>query len=277
MKHKQEHEESITSPRHSKKKVFVWQMISGVLLAALIITLLFAIAKPKEAEVQPITDNVILTNTTNVDQKIVTETMNFLKEAFSLPNIEVKETVIEDGLYKTIISLEGQEMPIHYTLSGDNIIIPGTGLLNKKEALIQIEEAKKQEEAQANVKVAENYRINTNSTMNDFLGKPSVIFFVGTYCGHCQAMIPEYKAQLWDNYKDSANLWLNVIDNKRFVVDEIAQGYNQNLNYDTIAGEPCEFIPSVVVLDKDGKVVLKSCGSEKGIADIKSELDKLLK
>ena len=76
MKHKtKESEEAITSPHHSKKKLFIWQIISGILFVALVITILLAVIKPN-------TDNKLVntTETTEINQKIVTEylTMAFL-------------------------------------------------------------------------------------------------------------------------------------------------------------------------------------------------------
>lgn len=277
-------EDSILSSKRSKKKLFLWQMISAVLFLALIISLLLVLTGKTETNNSPMTGNIGLVGSTDteikIDQKVVDDTVSFIKEAFQLPDVVVKETKIVDGLYEITITIEGQEMPIYTTTTGEHVVVPGMGLVNKEDAIKQIEQAKAeqqaQEEAQKNVKVAESYRINNESTMDDFKGKPAVIFFVGTYCGHCQAMIPEFKTQIWDSYKDSANLWVNVIDNKLFVVDDIAQGYNESLDFDTITGESCQYIPSFVVLDKTGNVALKSCGSEKGISDITATLDELL-
>ncbi len=275
-------EESIISPRRSKKKIFFWQLISAVLFIALIISVLFAITNKTETSNSPMTGNIGLVGSTEtkINQKVVDDTISFLKEAFQLPEVVVKETKIVDGLYEITMTIEGQDMPIYTTTTGEHVAVPGIGLVNKEDVLKQMAEAKAQkkalEEEQAKVKVAEDYRINKESTIDDFKGKPAVIFFVGTYCGHCQATIPEFKTQIWDNYKDSANLWVNVIDDKLFVVDNIAQGYNATLDFDTITGESCSYIPSFVVLDEEGKVVLKSCGSEKGISDITSTLDELL-
>ncbi len=121
-----------------------------------------------------------------------------------------------------------------------------------------------------------NYQIDQFSSFEDFKGRPSVILFVGTYCGHCSRMIPEYKTKIWDNYKDSTNLWAQVINDATFEVDEIAQGLNKNLDFNEITNSECGYIPSFVILDKEGEVVLKSCGSEKGLEDISSKLDELL-
>lgn len=265
-------EESIAGSFHSKKKLFVWQAISAVLFLALIITALFA-ATSKST----MTGNMILTKPATVDQKVVADIVSLLKEGFNLPDIETKDVKIEDGLYNITISLEDQEMPIYATLSGEGLIIPGMGFITKKEILDQKKQAEEEEKAQEKVNVAENYSINTESTLSDFLGKPSVIFFVGTYCGHCQSMVPEVKTKLWKDYKDKANIWVNVIDGKKFVVDDIAQGLNNSLDFTEITGKDCGYIPSFVVLDASGKVTLSSCGSEKTLDNIKTELDNLLK
>lgn len=276
MSTKIEQEESITSPRHSKKKLFVWQMISGVLFAALLITLLFTVVKPTDRSQSNITGNIILANST-IDQKAITNAISFLKEAFDLTEVEVKNTVIEDGLYKITISIEGDELDIYSTPSGNSLIIEGIGLFNKEDFEAEREEEKRIEEDQAKIKVAENYSVNTESTLDDFKNKPSVIFFVGTYCGHCQNMVPEVKSLLWDSYKDKANIWVNVIDDRKFEVSGIAQGYNYNLDFEEITGEECMYIPSFVVLDKDGGIALSSCGSGKTVSDIKQKLEDLLK
>lgn len=121
--------------------------------------------------------------------------------------------------------------------------------------------------------------INPSSKLEDFYGKPSLIVFAGTYCGHCQNMVPELETEIWNNYKLEANIWVNVIDGssgKRFEVKDIAQGYNPNLDYDEIMGN-CGYVPSYVVLDKEGNQILRSCGAEKTIEEIKQAIDSQLK
>jgi thiol-disulfide isomerase/thioredoxin len=125
-------------------------------------------------------------------------------------------------------------------------------------------------------KITSDYQINKLSTLEDFKGRPSVILFVGTYCGHCNVLVPEFKEEIWDNYKDTTNVWVQVINDSTFRVEEIIQGLNKNLNYNDITNTTCNYIPSFVVLDKEGDVVLKSCGSQKGLEDIKQNLDDLL-
>ena len=120
--------------------------------------------------------------------------------------------------------------------------------------------------------------IGVDSKLEDFYGKPSLIVFAGTYCGHCKTMIPELEKEIWNRYRLEANIWVNVIDGstgKRFDVKDIAQGYNPNLEYDKIMGD-CSYVPAYVVLDKDGKQILRSCGSEKTITEIKQAIDSQL-
>ncbi len=109
-----------------------------------------------------------------------------------------------------------------------------------------------------------------------FLGKPSVIFIVGTFCPYCQGAMPKYKTDIWDVYKDSVNIFANVTDGqggKRFEVADIPQGFDAKLDFKTLTGEDCDYVPSWVILDKDGAVTDSSCGSKKSIDVIKTGLD----
>jgi thiol-disulfide isomerase/thioredoxin len=117
--------------------------------------------------------------------------------------------------------------------------------------------------------------IDSSSTLEDFYGKPSVIIFAGTYCGHCVSSMPVLKKEVYDVYKEDINFWVNVIDKKTFL-ELIPQGYNPNLDFENITNSDCGYVPSWVVLDKFGKVALKSCGNEKEIKDIVSTINNLL-
>jgi len=120
--------------------------------------------------------------------------------------------------------------------------------------------------------------ISVSSKLEDFYGKPSLIVFAGTYCGHCVTMVPELEKEIWNRYRLEANIWINVIDGskgKKFNVKEIAQGYNPNLEYDKIMGN-CGYVPAYVVLDKEGNQILRSCGGEKTIAEVKAAIDSQL-
>jgi thiol-disulfide isomerase/thioredoxin len=118
-------------------------------------------------------------------------------------------------------------------------------------------------------------QITESSTLNDFLGTPSVIVFGGTYCGHCQAAVPVFKEQVYDVYKKRADIWVNVIDDKQFPVD-LPQGLNRNLDFDTIVGKQCGYVPSWVVLDAENNVLLSSCGNEHSMAEMLRALNEAL-
>jgi thiol-disulfide isomerase/thioredoxin len=121
-----------------------------------------------------------------------------------------------------------------------------------------------------------DYHIGSDSTIDDFKGKPSFIYFGGTYCPHCRAGIPEIRDKLWNIYKDEANIWVNVIDKKYFDVEDIAQGFNPNLDFDQLTSTQCQYVPSFVVMDKDLNIVMQSCGTEHSIDEARAEIEKLI-
>jgi thiol-disulfide isomerase/thioredoxin len=123
-------------------------------------------------------------------------------------------------------------------------------------------------------KIVGDYQIDKHSEKDDFLGKPSLIYFAGTYCGSCLQTIPVVKEVIWDEYNLLTNIWVQVINNDTFNV-EINQGTNSNIDMSDFMPS-CNYIPSFVVLDKEGNITLESCGSEKTPNDIKQELDRLL-
>ncbi len=118
--------------------------------------------------------------------------------------------------------------------------------------------------------------ITETSALSEFEGKPSVIVFGGTYCPHCKKAVPLFRDQIWNNYNDKANLWVNVIDQKKFDIEDVAQGFNPNLEFEKIANTPCGYVPAWVVLDKEFKPVSSSCGGDKTLDDMQKTLDDLL-
>lgn len=117
------------------------------------------------------------------------------------------------------------------------------------------------------------------SAVAQFAGKPAVIFVVGTFCPHCQKGMPTYKTSIWDVYQEKAHVFANVIDGaqgERFNVEGIPQGYDAHLDFETLTGNSCDYVPSWVVLDAAGVVKESSCGGEKDIAVITTTLDTLL-
>ena len=62
--------------------------------------------------------------------------------------------------------------------TGEHVAVPGIGLVNKEDVLKQNKQKHKKSfrGRTSKVKVAEDYRINKESTIDDFKGKPAVIF-----------------------------------------------------------------------------------------------------
>lgn len=115
--------------------------------------------------------------------------------------------------------------------------------------------------------------ITENSKLEDFYatGKPTFIIFAGTYCGHCLRFLPQLEKEIWSNYSNKANIWVEIMGKGQFETI-MPQGVNPNILYEEIMGE-CRYVPAYVVLDKEGNQILRSCGAEKTIAEIKSALD----
>lgn len=133
------------------------------------------------------------------------------------------------------------------------------------------------------VKNVENEKINSNdlsvdSGLDDFMGVPSVVMFGGTYCPHCVTSVPEFEEEVFAEYEGRVNMWVQVVDGQsgaKFEVN-LPQGFNSNLNFELLSGEECGYVPSWVVLDKEGDAVLASCGSEHSFDEMKESLEGLL-
>lgn len=120
------------------------------------------------------------------------------------------------------------------------------------------------------------YRMSEDSKLEDFYGKPSVIVFGGTYCPHCRDAVPIFKENVYESYKEDVNVWVNVIDGKKFDVDGIPQGLNPYLDFNEITGGECNYVPSWLVMDAEGNVALSSCGNEREMSDMISEIENLI-
>lgn len=234
-------EESIMSPHHSKKRILIWQLISAVLFIALIIAILLAVTNKPETTNSPMTGNIGLVNPTTetkINQKVVDDTVSFLKEAFQLPEVTVKETKVVDGLYEITIAIEDQEMPIYTTTTGEHVIVPGMGLVNKQEVLVQMEEAKALEEAQAEAEA--------NIAKSD---KPKVEVFVMSHCPYGTQMekglIPVMEA-----LKDKADIQIKFVDYAMHGETELKEQLNQ---YCINKEEPEKYLPYLKCFLEAGK------------------------
>lgn len=222
-KHK-ENEEAITSPHHSKKKLFIWQLISGVLFAALVITILLAVAKPT-------TNNTMATETVttnSVDQEVIDDTITFLEENFPVTGIVVKNSEITDGLYKITISIEDQEMPIYTTLSGENIFLQAP--LNKEEFIAEKAESEKPVEVQKS-------------------DKPKVEVFVMSHCPYGTQM-EKGLIPVIETLNDKADIEIKFVDYAMHGKTELDEQLNQ---YCINKEEPEKYLPYLKCFLEEGK------------------------
>lgn len=116
------------------------------------------------------------------------------------------------------------------------------------------------------------------SAAERFLGKPTLIVFAGTYCPSCQTKMPILEEEIHKAYGEDINVFVNVIDGKggaRFTQD-IPQDFDPTLNYGTLTGKECGYVPSWVLLDANGTTIESACGGEKEVDSIKTTLDTLL-
>ncbi|MBW3020465.1 hypothetical protein KY334_04155, partial [Candidatus Woesearchaeota archaeon] len=90
-----------------------------------------------------------------------------------------------------------------------------------------------------------NSVISQFSSLEDLEGKPTLILFAATYCEICQNVMPSYREEIYLEYGESINFWINVVDNKRFRTD-IPQGLNTKLDFEDLTEMKCNFVPSWV-------------------------------
>jgi hypothetical protein len=128
MKKNKNHKDSkIESIKHTNEnnvsvKNYFWQITSFVLLVLLIIAFVFAISSAK--------GNATDINTEDAEF-IGEETKDFLINTFSLPEANLKSTVIENNLYLHTFEIEGKDFNIHTSLDGEIVFVPGIEPLYK--------------------------------------------------------------------------------------------------------------------------------------------------
>lgn len=94
---------------------------------------------------------------------------------------------------------------------------------------------------------------NTTKTWYKF------IWFVGTFCSHCQAAVPELE-KFYEQYSWQVNMELNILDKKQFESAKyISQNYTNPKQYEDYTHEKCWYVPSYIIVDKDNNVVVKQC------------------
>lgn len=106
--------------------------------------------------------------------------------------------------------------------------------------------------------------------------KPKIVFLTTTFCPACQIAVPKYETEIWEVYKEEIDIFVNVLDKQKFPVENIPQGFKEELTFKTLTGEVCNYIPSFVILNKKSEIVKKSCGGGGNIQKIIEKLDYLI-
>lgn len=121
---------------------------------------------------------------------------------------------------------------------------------------------------------------NTNNTektgLSKFEGKPTILIWGSTWCPHCINSIPVFEKDIYKIYEDKINIQINTLSKNKFET-KIPQVLNSKLTFKWISSVDCNFIPSWIILDKNTKVIDKSCWGEKTLEDLKKSINLLLK
>lgn len=114
-------------------------------------------------------------------------------------------------------------------------------------------------------------------SLNDFIGRYVVLDFWGTWCGYCMRGIPKMK-DYYFKYKDKIEfLSIDCRDNKQAWIKAIAK---YDLNWINLFAENekianqygIEGYPTKIIIDKEGKIVLKTTGESDEFYDKIDEL-----
>lgn len=111
-----------------------------------------------------------------------------------------------------------------------------------------------------------------NIDLNNITGKRTFLWFVATWCPHCQEEVPILD-QFYRQYKGAINMQLYNQDRKKFNWDYlIPQDIAGITSYEKIAGETCEYVPSYVILDENGDILEKACWAKLTFEELQAKL-----
>lgn len=120
-------------------------------------------------------------------------------------------------------------------------------------------------------------------TLSELKGKVVLVDFWATWCGPCRVVIP-YLVDMYNTYKDQGLMVLGVsLDQDRSVLDKFVK--DQPIPYPILYGNEqvarayeVQGIPTLVIFDKKGKIVLREVGfSEENITSLQNKVIELLK
>lgn len=117
------------------------------------------------------------------------------------------------------------------------------------------------------IKAADFSVLNSEGEMvnlSSFFGKPIVVNFWATWCGPCQAELPEFEEAYKKYNGDIEFLMVNLTDGYNDTVDSVKQFVNRNkfefpLYFDTEYSAANTYsiysIPQTLFIDKDGNII----------------------
>jgi len=98
------------------------------------------------------------------------------------------------------------------------------------------------------------------------------IWFVATWCPHCQKAVPGLE-KFYTKYSWDVNMEINVINKKAFPwVKNLPENYKDPKSYKDYTNQACGYVPSYVIVNKEGKVIEKKCWWSLTYEQLKSKL-----
>jgi len=104
--------------------------------------------------------------------------------------------------------------------------------------------------------------------------QPKIIIWWSTNCPHCVKSIPLFEKEIYNKYKNTIDIYLNVLSENLFetIIPQKTWAY---LNFEDYTGRPCNYIPSWVIIDKKWEEISSSCWGEKSLEDMEDILKNL--
>lgn len=98
-----------------------------------------------------------------------------------------------------------------------------------------------------------------NIDLNATNWKKTLVWFVATWCPHCQEEVPVLD-KFYREHKNNVNMQLMVTDWKKFTWDYIIpQDPSNSLTYEQATQEQCSYVPSFVIYDENKNITSKFC------------------
>ena len=125
---------------------------------------------------------------------------------------------------------------------------------SKKELKDNFDKNSKIETSTGKIENKKQETLNFNPWENTY------VWFVGTFCPHCQKEMPILEKFYKEN-SSKVNMLMVVVDNKKFEGYTIPQKKQEDvkLSYEQLTKEKCWFVPSFVIYDKNKKIIAKKC------------------